>query len=157
MKLPTLAVRSLAGRNLKLPRDLPARRTAVIVAFDKHHQPDVDAWIAPLVQAGVPVTPRGLPADAELAVVEIPMIKRRYSPARGLIDGGMATTIGDPDINARTWTIYTDVDRFLRSIGIAGDSTIVVLVVEQDGTITEMQRDRPDPEKLARITAALGL
>lgn len=157
MNFPPLQVRSLAGQQFQLPQDLPAARTAVIVAFYQRHQADVDAWITPLVEAGVSATPRGLPQGAERAVVEIPMLKRRWAPARGFIDGGMASGIGDPDINARTWTVYTDVDQFLGLIGVTGDSSIVVLVVERDGTITEMQRGRPDPDKLARVTAALGV
>lgn len=157
MIFPTLQVRSLAGQDFTLPQELPARRTAVIVAFHREQQPDVDAWIDPLTQAGISASPRGLPEDADNAVIEIPMIKRRWAPARNLIDGNMATVIANPDINARTLTSYTDVDAFLRPLGLVGDSTVVALVVARDGSISEIQRGRPDAHSLARITAAMGI
>ena len=155
MNFPPLTAQSLAGQTYSLPGQLPAARTAVIVAFYQRHQQDVDAWIEPLVDSGIPATPRGLPDDAPQALIEIPMLKRRWAPVRGFIDGGMATGIGDADINARTWTCYTGVGGFLKSLGLVGDDTIVVLVVERDGSILDLERDRPDSKSLSRIVRAL--
>jgi hypothetical protein len=152
---PPLPARSLAGEDFLLPGDLPAVRTAVIVAFHQRHQQAVDDWIDALVREGVPPTPRHLPPDSRAAVIEIPMLKRRWAPARPFIDGGMAAGIAAADITARTWTCYTDVDAFLSAMGTSGGQQVLAAVVQRDGTVLVQERGLPTDAGVARIRSAL--
>jgi hypothetical protein len=133
---PDLAVRSLAGDELVLPRDLPAPLTLIICAFQQWHQRLVDEWITWAVdQARVAPSPLGLDPAACCAVVEVPVLARRYRPARGFIDGGMAASIRVPEVLARTLTAYTDVSAFCRAAGIGSTATVSAFVVRPDGTV----------------------
>lgn len=156
MRFPYIDTKSLSGVEYQLPEELPARRTAVILAFQQRHQSDVDLWIAALENEGIPATLTGAANDTETAIIEVPVLKRRWGPVRSLIDGGMASGIGVPEINARTWTCYTDVQQVLRELDLEGDDTIVVAAVERDGTVLALCRDRPTPYTVADIVTALS-
>ena len=52
-----------------------------------------------------------------------------------MIDGGMTAGIGDPDVLARTITVYTDVRAFQAALGIPGSDDVHALVVRRDGTV----------------------
>jgi hypothetical protein len=142
-RFPTVEGRSLLGVAMRLPQDLPAERTLVLVAFQKWHQERVDRWIARAVAAGVPRTIRGAAGRLPCAVVELPVLSSRSRPVRRFIDGGMAAAIGDPDILARTITIYTDVDRFRRAIAIPSADEVHAFVVTPDGRILARAAGEP--------------
>ena len=46
-----------------------------------------------------------------LRCYEIPVIAARWSPARAVIDGGMAQAVRAQEARRRTLTVYTDVRR----------------------------------------------
>jgi hypothetical protein len=144
VRFPTVTGRSLVGVELVLPREFPAERTLAVVAFRQWHQARVDRWIARAVADGVPPTPRGHPGTLPVAVVELPVLGTAWRPVRRFIDGGMTSGIGDPDVLARTITIYTDVGRFQRSLAIPGGDEVHALVVTRDGTI--LARGAGDPQ-----------
>lgn len=156
LRFPEIDGRSLLGTALRLPAELPAERTLVVVAFQQWHQERVDRWIARAVAAGVPPTSRGAVGRLPRAVVELPVLSSRMRPVRRFIDGGMATTIGDPDILARTITIYTDVDAFRRALAIPSPDEVHAFVVTPDGAILARAAGEPDGGR-AGIAAALGL
>lgn len=131
---PTVTGRDLAGREYRMPGGLPATLTVAILAFRQWQQRQVDAWISALVAAGVTGTPRGA-QDLASVVVEIPVLPGRYSPARRFIDGGMATSIRDPDILARTITVYGNVDRFCAPLGIVSRDDVSVRIAEPSGAV----------------------
>ncbi len=154
---PVLAVRSLAGAELVLPRDLPAQRTLVICAFRQWQQRVVDSWIEWAVRdAAVAGSPLGLDPEASAAVVEVPVLGRRYRPARRFIDGGMASGIRVPDVLARTLTAYTDVSAFCRAAGTTSTATVAVLVVLRNGTVLAHVPGPPEPPSRAHVARALG-
>ncbi len=70
-----------------------------------------------------------------LRFYELPTIGRIWEPVRNLIDGGMAAAIRDPVILQRTLTIYGDVNRVTRPLGIDDRSTITVLLVDRDSQV----------------------
>lgn len=144
LRFPTVDGRSLLGVDLRLPRDLPAERTLVLVAFQQWHQACVDRWIARAVAAGVPPTIRGATGRLPRAVVELPILPSRLRPVRRFFDGGMATAIGDPDILARTITFYIDVDAFRRALAIPTTDAVHAFVVAPDGTILARAAGEPD-------------
>jgi hypothetical protein len=54
---------------------------------------------------------------------------------RSFIDGGMRRGIPDAAVRAATITLYIDKDPFKRSLGIASEDDIYVLLVDRAGTI----------------------
>jgi hypothetical protein len=140
---------------LALPGDLPAERTLVVVAFRQWQQARVDRWIARAVAAGLPPTIRHAPGRLPVAVVELPVISWRWRPVRRVIDGGMTAGIGDPDVLARTITVYTDVAAFQAALAIPGSDDVHALVVQPDGTVLAHASGEPDGG-WAAVAAALS-
>jgi len=154
-RFPLVAGRSLLGIEIALPRDFPADRTLAIVAFQRWQQPRVDRWIARAVAAGIPPTTRGWTGPTPVAVVELPVLATRWRPVRRFIDGGMTAGIGDPDVLARTITVYTDVAAFRRSLAIPGSDDVHALVVARDGGILARSHGDPDGVAWDEIVSAL--
>ena len=143
VRFPTVGGRTLLGLEVALPGELPADRTLVVVAFRQWHQARVDRWIARAVAVGIPPTTRGETGAIPVAVVEVPVLSSQWRPVRRFIDGGMTAGIGDPDVLARTVTVYTNVTAFQRSLGIPDGDDVHALVVTRDGAI--LARGRGDP------------
>ena len=155
-RFPVVSGRSLLGVEVTLPLGFPAERTLAVVAFQQRHQVVVDRWIARAVAAGVPATIRGATDVLPVAVVELPILSIRWQLARRFIDGGMVAGIGDPDVLARTITLYTDLAAFRRPLAIADGRDVHALVVTRDGTILARARGNPDDASWAVIASALS-
>jgi hypothetical protein len=155
-RFPAVRGRSLLGVELELPRDLPADLTLAVIAFQQWHQGRVDRWIARAVMAGIPATTRGVSGPLRVAVVEVPVLSSRWRPARRFIDGGMTAGIGDPDVLARTITVYTDVAAFRRSLEIPDSDDVHAFVVRRDGSVLAHGVGDPDDAGWARLASALG-
>ncbi len=157
VRFPAVRGRSLLGVEMALPADLPADLTLAVVAFRRWQQDRVDRWIARAVAAGIPPTTRGATARVRVAVVEVPVLSTAWRPARRFIDGGMTAGIGDPDVLARTITVYTRVGAFQRSLAIPGSDDVHALVVRPDGAILARGRGEPDDEQWEAIAAVLPI
>ncbi len=155
VRFPDVAGRSLLGVEFALPGDLPADRTLAVVAFRQRHQPCVDRWIARAVDAGVPPTIRGSTGDLAVAVLELPVLSGAWRPVRRFIDGGMSSGIGDPDVLARTVTLYTDVTKFQRPLEIAGSDEVQALVLTRTGIVLARGVGEPSESSWAEVSAAL--
>lgn len=148
--------RALDGSVVELPSQLPAARSVVVLAFRQRQQRDVDRWIDLAVALGVPASPLGVTAPMETAVVEVPVLGRRYLGVRRFIDGGMAASIGEPAVLARTITVYTDPAAFRRSCGIPTAEEVTVLVVGRDGVVSWHRTGPPQPGDREALAEALG-
>jgi hypothetical protein len=135
VRLAATRGRALDGTPYRLPSDLPGDVTLVVVAFRQRQQQDVDRWIDLAVALGVSPSPYGATAPTASAVIELPVLGRRYLPARRVIDGGMAAGIADPVALARTVTVYTDPASFRRSCGITTADQVTALLARRDGTV----------------------
>jgi hypothetical protein len=155
VRFPDVAGRTLLGLDVMLPAELPAERTLVVVAFQRGHQGQVDRWIERAVGAGVPGTPRGKEQPMPVGVVEVPALSGQWRPVRRFIDGGMTSSIGDPDVLARTITVYTDVSAFRGSLAIPSSDDVWALVVTRDGSILERAHGDPDDASWEAVAAAL--
>jgi hypothetical protein len=151
--------RTLAGDPVLLPRDLPAEHTLVVVAFRQRQQTGVDAWIDLAVELGVPASPEGAERPMRHAVVEVPVLSRRWMPARRAIDGGMATSIRDRAVLARTITVYASQTGFRRACAIPPRVELAAMLVDRRGTasfaVTGLPRDK-DRRGLAAALRATG-
>lgn len=112
---------------MDLPEGFAGERNVVLVAFSRHHQSLVDSWVPWLEERAA--------ADAGMRFYELPTIGRMWAPARNFIDGGMAAAIRVPAILQRTFTVYGDVDRVTKPLGIADRSTIALVLVNAAGDV----------------------
>ena len=124
---PRLEARNLEGLDVRLPDAFAGKRNVVIVAFKRKHQALVDSWIPWLEEHAA--------SDPGLCFYELPTIGRIWAPVRNMIDGGMASAIRDPVVLRRTLTIYGDVARLTRPLGIEDRSTIALTVVDGSGGV----------------------
>ena len=152
---PTLTGRTLLGSEVVLPQDLPAARNLVVVAFQRWQQSVVDSWIALAVEAGVPKTTLGVPGPHDVAVVEVPVLGMQWRMMRGFIDGGMTSGIRDPEILARTITVYTDVGSVQRALAIQSTDKVEALIVQQDGTVLARSNSHPDEASWSALAGAM--
>lgn len=155
VRFPEVAGRTLLGVEVLLPAAFPADRTLAVVAFQRRQQGQVDRWIDRAVAAGVPATPRGQSQPMPVAVVEVPALSTRWRPARRFIDGGMTAGIGDPDVLARTITVYTDVRAFRRALAIPSSAEVWALVVSRDGAVLARGHGEPDDAAWDALAAEL--
>ena len=131
---PDVTGRDLAGHEYRLPAQFPAVVNIAVIAFKQWHQAQVDEWITHLAAEGIPQTPLGR-TDLDRVILELPVLSGRYQVARRFIDGGMAASIRDPEILARTITLYGSVDNFCRPLGITSRETVSVRIVLRDGSV----------------------
>ncbi len=126
-RFPVVMSANLEGRTFTLPRDFEGELNVVFVAFERQQQRDVDSWV-PFVKSLLARTP-----DAEY--YEIPTIKRMVAPMRWMINRGMRGGIDDLGARERTITLYLDKEPFKRTLGIATEQEIHVLVVDRAGRV----------------------
>jgi len=145
---PRLAARDLTGRDRELPVAFDGERNVVLVAFRREHQTAVDSWVPWLDAAAAD--------DSGLRFYEVPTISDRWSPARRFIDGGMATSIGDPVVLRRTMTVYGDLRRLTDPLEITHRDDITVLLVDGSGGV-RWRGSGPFDDALAdQLAAALS-
>ncbi|KAE8763645.1 hypothetical protein [Georgenia thermotolerans] len=152
---PALEGRSLLGEPVALPAGLPAERTLVLVAFQRWQQPVVDGWLSRAVAGGVPSTPHGAPRPMPVAVVELAVLSIGWKPARRFIEGGMVASSRDPEVLARTITVFTDVSAFRRRLQIPSTEEVHALVVDRGGAVLARARGEVDAETWAAVAVAL--
>jgi carbon monoxide dehydrogenase subunit G len=145
--LSAMSGRSLDGRSYELPGDLAKPYNLLVVAFRREQQALVDRWLPWLIELEH--------RRSDVAVYELPVLSSVYGPARWFIDGGMSRGIPDPAARARTITVYTDVQKVVENLGLAGTDTIAVLVVERSGRILACEHGGFEQEKAERLTTAL--
>jgi hypothetical protein len=71
----------------------------------------------------------------ELRYYELPTIARLNPVTRWFIDRGMRGGISDPAARAATITLYIDKEPFRRALGIEGERTITVLLLDARGRV----------------------
>ena len=84
------------------------------------------------------------------------MLSSVYGPARWFIDGGMTRGIPDAAARSRTITVYTNVDKVVDNLGLAGTDTIAVLIVERSGRILARETGGFEEQKAQRLAASLA-
>ena len=147
-RLSPLSGRALDGTEYELPGDLASQHNFLVVAFRREQQRVVDQWLPWLIDLEQ--------HRSDVAVYEVPVLSSVYGPARWFIDGGMTRGIPDAAARARTITVYTDVGKVARNLGLAGTDTIAVLIVERSGRILARETGGFEEQKAERLAAALA-
>jgi hypothetical protein len=155
VQFPDLDTRTLQGAAKRLPRDLPAERTLLLLPFHQWQQRQVDAWIARAADAGWAADLTRPGTDIASAVLEVPCISRRWSLGRSFIDGGMAANIRIPTVLARTWTAYTDGGRVQRALDIPDSEQTWVGVLSRSGEVLAHAAGEPTSRSWPPIAEAM--
>ncbi len=156
MLFPELQTRTLQGVEKRLPEDLPAQRTLLLLPFHQWQQRQVDAWIARATDAGWAADLTAADSVMPTAVIEVPCLSRRWSVGRSFIDGGMAANIRIPAVLARTWTAYTDVGRVQRALDIPDSEHTWVGVLASSGEVLAHVAGEPTSRSWQRIAEAMA-
>ena len=148
LQFPRVAARDLEGRARSLPDAFAGPWNLVIVAFRREQQAMVDTWIAwfDAISARYPT----------LQCYDVPVLSTRWSPARGLIDGGMARAVHEQEGRLRTLTVYTDVRRVLDALAIDDANTVTVLLVGANGRVRWRASGRVAEHAVSGLLAALA-
>jgi hypothetical protein len=146
---PRLSARNLCGEDVTLPDGFDGDRNVVMVAFQRGQQELVDSWVPWLEDRAL--------TDPGLRFFEIPTIGRIWAPVRNFIDGGMAAAIRDPVVLRRTLTVYGDITRVTRPLGIVDRSTISVFLVDRTGSVRWVGRGGFDPEAAASLAESMRI
>jgi len=124
---PAVDGTSLSGKAFRLPADFDAPLNLVFVAYAREQQATAETW--------KPNSDALLKRYPALRIWELPVLSRGLSLVRGMIDGGMRRGIPDPHVRDTTITLYIDKAAFDRSLGIASEDTISVLLVRPNGEV----------------------
>jgi hypothetical protein len=142
-EFPAVEGANLDGKEFRLPADFEGERNIVLIAFEREQQAEVDTWL-PAVRR----------LEAEIPGVrgyELPTIRKLPGLLRGWITGGMASGIPDAKARATTITLFLDKEEFRRSLQIATERTITLVVTDRDGKIFWQTLGVWTPEKEAAL------
>ncbi|NJP07115.1 MAG: hypothetical protein HC837_16600 [Chloroflexaceae bacterium] len=144
---PPLEARNLEGRGFRLPQDFGGEQNLAMVAFQRWHQGLIDSWMPYLTSLQQTYD--------RFQVYELPTLSFMYTLMRPIIDGGMSAAIPNKATREHTLTMYTDVNRVVRSLGLSDTSTIGLFLVERGGRIIWHGQGGYDEHQAAALKQAL--
>jgi hypothetical protein len=124
---PAVEGRNLEGRVFRLPGGFAGEINIVLIAFRREQQSDVDSWMPFLAPIAA--------SRPEVEIYELPTLGRGYRVMRSFIDGGMRGGIPDRAVREATITLYIDKSPFRKSLRLADEQRIYILVVTRDGRV----------------------
>lgn len=127
MQFPTVTGQDLLRRKVTVPTDLEGQLNLVLVAFQRWHQDLVESWLPAVTQLDA--------RYSGLRHYELPVLRRMDLLSRTFINEGMRAGIPSPSIRAGTITLYLDKTDFLKSLDLAGDDDICVMLIDRKGTV----------------------
>jgi len=127
MKFPKVSGKDLNGDLHTIPDTLAGKLNFLIVAFQQWQVQPIETWI-PFLQKLVSDHP-------QIQFYELPTLRQFNFISQWLIDSGMRGGIRDPEMRARTITLYIDKDEFDQALRIPTENTIYLFLVDCDGNI----------------------
>ncbi len=142
---PSIRGKNLNKRRLTVPDDFSGKNLIVIVAFQRWHQPHVDATFERFEATGLQHTHH---------IIEVPVLANFSRLRQMRLDGVMRAGIQDRTVRERTITVYLDKARFRAEVGISDESSIHWFVIRHDSNIV-IQRGEgiPSSKEVEHITA----
>ena len=142
---PSIETKDLNGRRLRFPRDFPDLPSLALIAFEQHHQLEVDSWVA-----GMRLDQEGAPPWIEFPVVGSQNIVERW-----MLDFWMRGGIPETDRRARVVTLYVSREAFAHALGLPSVTEAHVAVLGPSGSVRVVVTGRYRPEKEAVLRKAL--
>ena len=124
---PQVRGRDLMFDPKTMPQDFQGERNLVILAFRMRHQSLVNTWL--------PFATSWTAQDEGFRFYEVPVIQYMLPIYHDFIDHGMANGIRDPEALRRTFTVYTNLSRFTRQLGLETTNDITTLLIDGEGQI----------------------
>jgi len=146
-QFPTVSGFNLNRQELEFPRDFRGDLNLLFVPFLQPQQFVVNTWI-PLADELEAIFP-------ELAYYELPTIDTLPALSRTFINEGMRAGIPNAKARERTITLYVDIARFMRAIGIPTKNDVHILLVDRWGSILWRTTGSFDAAKGGELTQAL--
>ena len=125
VKFPTVSGFNLNRQELEFPRDFRGALNLLFVPFLQSQQTIVNTWI--------PCADQLESAFPELTYYELPTINELPALSRTFINEGMRAGIPNAKARERTVTLYIDLARFMRALGIPTKNEVHVLLVDRQG------------------------
>lgn len=124
---PQVRGRDLMFDPKTIPQDFQGERNLVVLAFRMRHQSLVNTWL--------PFATSWAAQDKDFRFYEVPVIQYMLPIYHDFIDHGMASGIRDPETLRRTFTVYTNLPRFTRQLGLDTTNDITTLLIDGEGQI----------------------
>jgi hypothetical protein len=145
-QFPTIKAENLNKVQMTLPADFGARRSIVFVAYKQNQQNVVNTWLPFASQAA---------KKSGVKYFETPVVSSSYKLMSGFINNGMRSGIQDTGTRAKTITLFTNVGKFNKLVGLSGTNTIHVIVLDRNGKVLAKQSGAYTQDKAKAISAAL--
>jgi putative protein-disulfide isomerase len=142
---PEIKAKTLAKKEIILPKEMVGKPTVICVAFDGSVQNLIDTWAAPIL-AKYP--------DGAVNYYEIPMINWGYKFARGMIDGGMRGGVPEK-LHNNVATYYGSLGGYKKTLLMDDTKTCYLFLLDKTGVIQYVADNAADAEKLTALYAAI--
>ncbi|TDQ66575.1 hypothetical protein ATL17_0577 [Maritalea mobilis] len=145
-QFPNIDTKDLNGRSLSLPADFNAERSLLLIAFEQEQQLQINTWL-PFAEQ--------LENAGQAKFYELPVLPSALRLMGGMIENGMRSGIPSQATRAKTLTLYTNVTRFRKNLGLGGKNEIYAVVIDRQGRILAVQSGAYSSAKAKQIRAAL--
>jgi len=144
---PLSGGQDLTGSERQFPRDFTARKTLVVVAFQRWHQDEVDAWFRALESQ--------IKNDPDLEYFELPTLAPMGMLREWFLFKGMQSGIPDPWMRQCVVTLHLDKKAFNQSLAISNEDHVSVFVIAAGGRILGRVHGACDDNRLLQIQSLL--
>lgn len=144
---PTVSSYTLARTRITLPADLHSDRNLLLLSFKPDQQPDVNSWNAAIDPW------RG--AAPSLAVYNCLVSPRSNMLSRWWQNSSLRSDLPDAKRWSTTVPLYVDKDGFRKTLDIASEKQVVVLLTDRQGHVLARATGAPTEQSLAAIRSGL--
>lgn len=145
---PVTKGRRLTGDDVRLPHDLPADATLLIVSFQDALDPLSDQW----ARLGDRLAAAH---EGRFVVWETPILGKTFKHLGSLGTMGVRHQVESDEERDRTIPLFTDVKSFRKALRIKKDGVYAYLV-SRDGRIVWRGEGDIDMDEVAELEAAVG-
>lgn len=135
----TMLFTNLSGQEVEWPKELPGKKTVILLAYKRGQQSAVEDWVA---QMGFS------PSDNFIQVL---LMGRGARFVKGMIDGGLKKAFATQEWQHRTYTIYQKPAVLNKPFGISGAKQMQVIVLREDGKILGKVSGAADAGKIKQV------
>ena len=147
VQFPTVSGFNLNRQEFEFPRDFRGDINLLFVPFLQPQQFIVNTWM-PFANELEAIFP-------ELAYYELPTIDALPALSRTFINEGMRAGIPNAKARERTITLYIDIARFMRAIGIPTKNDVHILLIDHQGGILWRTTGSFDAAKGSELAQAI--
>lgn len=150
MQFPEIKTKTLSGRTLRIPSDLTAEKTLLVLVFEdsgKYEEPQGQAtkWLELYEKELKPVG---------FACYELPMMSGKYRLMSFIIDSGMRSGI-PPGRHDQVASFYGDKKRYMEKLGIYDLRRTYVYLIDKQGEILFKTSGEPKEAHLKQLLSLL--